>query len=83
MIVNGMEQLIDLTKPAPERMYLTHEAKGHEIAVALGNAVATGSSNSTGENYCFQRAWKSHSMLRRRVYGPPGTVWWYSSLRSV
>ena len=48
MKVNGKERLIDRTKPGWERMYLTNEAKGHEIPVALGNTVATGGSNSTG-----------------------------------
>ena len=48
MNVNGKERLIAYTKPGRERMYLTHEAKGHEIPVALGNTVATGGSNSTG-----------------------------------
>ena len=42
MNVNGKLQFIDRTKPGRERMYVTHEAKGHEIPVALGNTVATG-----------------------------------------
>ena len=42
------ERVIDLTKPGPARMYLTHEAKAHEIPVALGNTTVTGSINSTG-----------------------------------
>ena len=62
MNVNGKERLIDRTKPGRERMYLTHEAKGHEIPVALGNTVATGGSNSTGATNSFQRAWKSRSV---------------------
>ena len=37
MNVNGKLRLIDRTKPGRERMYVTHEAKGHEIPVALGN----------------------------------------------
>ena len=48
MNVNGKERLIDRTKPGRERMCVTHEAKGHEIPVALGNTVATGGSNCTG-----------------------------------
>ena len=55
MNVNGKERLIDLIKPGREKMYLTHEAKGHEIPVALGNTVATGSSNSTGATNSLQR----------------------------
>ena len=42
MNINRMERSVDLTKPGRERMYLTHEAKGHEIPVALGNTMATG-----------------------------------------
>ena len=34
MNVNGYELLIDLTEPGTERMYLTHEVKGHDITVA-------------------------------------------------
>ena len=59
MNVNGKEQLIDPTKLGRERMNLTHEAKGHEIAVALGNTMATRSSNSTGATNSFQRPCKS------------------------
>ena len=62
MNVNGKLRLIDRTKPGRERMYVTHEVKGHEIPVALGNTVATGSSNYTGVINCFQRAWKSRSV---------------------
>ena len=83
MNVNGKKWLIDLTKTGRERMYLTHEAKGHEIPVPLGNTVATGSSNSTGPTNSFQRAWKSRSVQMGRASGPAGTVRWYSNLRSV
>ena len=62
MNVNGKERLIDRIKPGRERIYLTHEAEGHEIPEALGNTVATGSSNSTGVTNCFQRAWKFRSV---------------------
>ena len=62
MNVNGKERLIDPTKPGRERMYLTHEAKGLEILVALGNTVARRGSNSTGATNSFQRAWKSCSV---------------------
>ena len=62
MNVNGKERLVDRTKPVRERVYLTNEAKGHEIAVALGNTVATGSSDSTGATNSFQRACKSGSV---------------------
>ena len=48
MNVNRKLRLIDRTKPGRERMYVTHQAKGHEILVALGNTVATGLSNCTG-----------------------------------
>ena len=41
MNVNGKEGVIDFTKPGRERMYLTHEAKGHEIPEALSNTKAT------------------------------------------
>ena len=34
MNVNGKLRLIDRTKPGRERMYVTHEEKGHEIPVA-------------------------------------------------
>ena len=37
MNVNGKVRLIDCTKPGRERMYVTQEAKGHEIPLALGN----------------------------------------------
>ena len=47
MNANGKERAIDPTKHGQQSMYLTHEATGHEILVALGNTVATGSSNST------------------------------------
>ena len=60
--VNGNERWIDRTKANRERMYLTHQAKGHEIPLALGNTVATCSSNSTGAANSFQRAWKSRSV---------------------
>ena len=62
MNVNGKARLIDCTKPGRERMYLTHEAKGHEILVALGYTVATGGSNSMGATNSFQRVWKSRSV---------------------
>ena len=62
MNVNGKVRLIDRTKPGRERMYLTHEAKGYEIPVALGNTVATGGSSSTGAINSLQRAWKSRSV---------------------
>ena len=62
MNVNGKVRLIDRTKPGRERMYVTHKAKGHEIPVALGNTVATGSSNCTGATNSFQRAWKARSV---------------------
>ena len=65
--VNGKERAIHLTKPGWERMYLTHEAKGHEILVALGNNVAKGSSKSTRATNSFQRAWKSRSVQRGRA----------------
>ena len=39
MNVNGKLLLIDRTKPGPVGMYVTHEAKGNEIPVALGNTV--------------------------------------------
>ena len=35
MNVTGKERAIDLIKPSRERMYLTHQAKGHVIPVAL------------------------------------------------
>ena len=54
MNVNRKERLVDHTKPGRERMSLTHEAKGHEIPVALGNTVATGASDSTGATNSFQ-----------------------------
>ena len=62
MNVNGKERLIDRTKPGRERLYVTHEANGHEIPVAPGNTVATGGSDSTGATNSFQRAWKSRSL---------------------
>ena len=83
MNVNGKERLSEATKPSRERMYLTYEAKGHEIPVALGNTVATGSSNSRGATNSFQRAWKSRSVQISREQGPPGRVRWYSFLRRV
>ena len=67
MNIIGKERAIDLTEPVQERMYLTHEANGHDILVALGNTVATGSSNSTGLINSFQRAWKSGLVQRCRV----------------
>ena len=42
MNVYEKERLIAPTKPGREGMYLTHEANGHEISVALGNTLATG-----------------------------------------
>ena len=62
MNVNGKEPSVDRTKPDRGTMYLTHEAKGHQILVALGNTVATGGSNSTGVTNSFQCAWKYCSM---------------------
>ena len=62
MNVDGKERFIDRTKPGCERMYVTHEVKGHEIPVALGNTVATGGSNCTGATNSFQKAWKSRSV---------------------
>ena len=62
MNVNGKVRLIDGTKPGRERMHVTHEAKGHEIPVALGNTVATGLSYCTGATNSFQRAWKACSV---------------------
>ena len=59
---NGKERLIDPTKPGRDRMYLTHEAKGHEIPMALDNTVAMGESNSMGATNFFQRASKSRSV---------------------
>ena len=53
MNINGKVRSIDRTKPGRERMYLTHEAKGHEIPVALGTTVATGGFNSTGATNPF------------------------------
>ena len=53
---------MDRTKPGHEGMYVTHEARGHEIPVALGNTVATGGSNCMGATNSFQRAWKSRSV---------------------
>ena len=52
----GKLRLMDRTKPGRERMYVPHEAKGHEIPVSLGNTVATGTSNCTGTTNSFQRA---------------------------
>ena len=83
MNVNGKVRLIDRTKPSRARMYLTHDAKGHEIPVALGNTVATGSSNSTRATNSFPQAWKSRPVQIGLVQGPLGTVRWYSNLRSV
>ena len=37
MKLNGKLRLFDHSKPGRKRMYLTHEAKGHQIPVALGN----------------------------------------------
>ena len=45
---------IFLRLPLVERTYMTHEAKGHEIPVAMGNTVATGSSNCMGATISFQ-----------------------------
>ena len=53
---------MDRTEPGRERMYVTQEAKGHEIPVALGNTVVTGSSNRTGATNSFPRAWKARSV---------------------
>ena len=69
MNVNGKERAIDLTKPGRERMYLTHEAKGHEMLVALGNSMAAGSSKSTGPVNSFHRTWKPRSLQRRSRSG--------------
>ena len=41
---------------------MTHEAKGHEIPLALGNTVATSSSYCTGATNSFQPAWKCRSV---------------------
>ena len=62
MNVNGKMRSIDRTKPGRDRIYVTHEAKGHEILVALGNTVATGSSNCTGATNSFKRAWQARSV---------------------
>ena len=43
--VNGKERLIDPTKTGRERIYLTHEANGHEIPEALGNPIPRGRRN--------------------------------------
>ena len=59
MNVNGKLRLIDGTKPGRERMYVTPQAKGIEIPVALGNTAATGSSNCTGATNSFPWAWKA------------------------
>ena len=48
MKVNGKVRLIYRTKPGQETMYLTHEAKGHEIPLALANTLAAGGFSSTG-----------------------------------
>ena len=71
MNVNGKVRLIDLTKPGRERMYLAHEAKGHEIPVALGNTMAIGSSNSDGlgsPSRCQEAGCRGH---RGRCGGTP------------
>ena len=60
--VTEKDRLIDRTKPGQERMYLTHEVKGHEIPPALGNTVATGGSNSKEATNSFQNPWKSCSV---------------------
>ena len=65
MNVNGKERLIDRTKRGLERIYLTYEAKGHGIPVALGNIVATGGLGATNS---LQQAWKSLSMQIGRGY---------------
>ena len=62
MNVNGKLRLNDGTKHGRERMYLTHEANGHDIPMALGNTVATGGSNYTGATNSFQWAWKFRSV---------------------
>ena len=65
---------IFLRLPLVERTYMTHEAKGHEIPVAMGNTVATGSSNCTGATNSFQQAWKLRSVQRgRALYATPPT----------
>ena len=76
------ERPIDVTKLG-RKGYLIHEAKGHDIPVALGNTVATGSSYSTGPANSFQQAFKSRSVQMGRALGPPGTVRWYSNLWRV
>ena len=58
----GKVWLIDRTNLSRERMYLTHEAKGHEIPVALGNTVAMGGPNATGVTNSLRRAWKPRSV---------------------
>ena len=71
------------TKPGRGRMYLTHEAKSHEIPVALRNTVTTGGSNLTGATNSVQRACKPRSVQIGLEYGLEGTVRWYSNFRSV
>ena len=60
---------IFLQLPLVERTYLNHEAKAYEIPVAMGNTVATRSSNCTGATNSFQQAWNLRSEPRGRVPG--------------
>ena len=62
MNVNGKSRLIDRTKPGREWMYVTHEAKDHDIPLALGNTLSASSSDCMGATNSFKRAWKPRSV---------------------
>ena len=55
MNIKGKDGLFEYTKRRLEWTYWTHEAKGHEIPVALDNIFATGGSNSAGATKFFQQ----------------------------
>ena len=80
MNVNGDERAIDLTKPSQERMYLTHEAKGHRLGQQHGNGVI----RIHEANQLLPTGLRVPLRTKELGMGSTtGMVWWCSNLRSV